>query len=123
MTDGGSGYVHAPVVRIPGGTGTGATAVASISEGIVTGITITNPGTGYGADDVLVVSIDGGRLRLRRPLEILSSRHNTTGLTTNREWRAHTLRSEYLRRCDDRFSRDLAARRDRLDQRHHWHYD
>ena len=46
---GGSGYVGAPLVRITGGGGTGATAVATIDPdtGAVTGLQVTNPGEGY----------------------------------------------------------------------------
>ena len=46
---GGSGYVGAPLVRITGGGGTGATAVATIDPdtGAVTSLQITNPGEGY----------------------------------------------------------------------------
>ncbi len=47
VTSGGSGYITAPYVAVTGAGGTGATAVATISGGAVTGITITNPGTGY----------------------------------------------------------------------------
>jgi hypothetical protein len=34
-------------VVLSGGGGTGATAVATVSNGVVTGITVVNPGTGY----------------------------------------------------------------------------
>jgi hypothetical protein len=53
---GGSGLTTAPPIFIdsdmssatwPGTTGTGATAVATISGGVVTGITVTNGGSGY----------------------------------------------------------------------------
>ena len=44
---GGSGYDVAPHVQITGGGGSGATAVATIAGGVVTGIQITSPGTGY----------------------------------------------------------------------------
>jgi autotransporter-associated beta strand protein len=57
VTAGGSGYVNqtsAPgfntagtFVDIVGGGGTGATAFATVSSGVVRGITITNQGTGY----------------------------------------------------------------------------
>lgn len=42
----GSGYTSAPTVTIEG-DGTGATAVATVSNGIVTGIRMTNVGSGY----------------------------------------------------------------------------
>ncbi len=40
-------YSGAPTVAISGGGGTGATATAVLTSGVVSGITITNPGTGY----------------------------------------------------------------------------
>lgn len=46
VTSGGSGYVTAPTVVI-NGDGSGATAIATISAGVVTKITVTNPGSGY----------------------------------------------------------------------------
>ncbi|GEP45319.1 beta strand repeat-containing protein [Brevifollis gellanilyticus] len=59
----GSGYLSAPIVRISGGTGSGATAIANmVDDGTGNGTykigsyTITNPGTGYLNTDVLTVS-------------------------------------------------------------------
>lgn len=47
LTVSGSGFIAAPLVTITG-DGTGATAVAEVdASGNLTGITITNPGTGY----------------------------------------------------------------------------
>lgn len=45
----GAGYIGRPIVRITGGGGLGATAVAEWNEaaGTITGITITCPGSGY----------------------------------------------------------------------------
>jgi FtsP/CotA-like multicopper oxidase with cupredoxin domain len=45
----GSGYASAPTVTFSDatGTGTGASATASVDVGSVTGITVTNPGSGY----------------------------------------------------------------------------
>jgi autotransporter-associated beta strand protein len=57
VTSGGSGYVNqsstppnngaGTFVDIVGGGGTGAAAFATVTGGVVTSITITNPGTGY----------------------------------------------------------------------------
>ena len=48
LTASGGGFIDTPMVTITGGGGTGATAVANIdANGNLTGITITNPGTGY----------------------------------------------------------------------------
>lgn len=47
ITNGGSGYVSAPSVTITGGTGSGATATSTITNGVVTQVNITNGGSGY----------------------------------------------------------------------------
>lgn len=54
LTSGGSGYVTVPAVHFVGGSGSNATAVASISSaGVVTNLTLTGPGAGY-ADNTIV---------------------------------------------------------------------
>ena len=60
VATGGAGYIDTPVITITGGTGTGAQAVANVSGGVVTGFTITNPGVGYTAGDVLTPVLFGG---------------------------------------------------------------
>jgi autotransporter-associated beta strand protein len=60
---GGAGYIAPPVVQITGtagSTGYGAAAVADVSGGAVTGITITNPGQGYRAGESLTATFTGG---------------------------------------------------------------
>jgi uncharacterized repeat protein (TIGR01451 family) len=47
LTNGGSGYTTAPTVSITGGGGTGATAKAVLTNGVVTNVVLTNPGYGY----------------------------------------------------------------------------
>lgn len=60
VTDGGSGYTS-PTVAISGGTGSGATAIATEVGGVVTTIILTAAGTGYLASDTLTFTIsDGG---------------------------------------------------------------
>ncbi len=63
----GAGYIAPPVVMITGGSGFGATAVATVSLdqdspafGQLTGITVTSPGVGYKYDDALTVELRGG---------------------------------------------------------------
>ena len=45
VTNGGSGYTTVPAVTISGGGGTGASATATVSNGVVTAITLNYPGT------------------------------------------------------------------------------
>jgi hypothetical protein len=59
VTNGGSGYGSVPTVTISGGSGSGATAIAVLTNGVVTSITLTNPGHGYQPTDVLAVTISG----------------------------------------------------------------
>ena len=47
VANGGSGYISAPAVMITDATGSGATAVATVTGGVVTSIQITNGGSGY----------------------------------------------------------------------------
>jgi autotransporter-associated beta strand protein len=63
----GAGYIGAPVVVITGGSGTGATAIASVdladgspTKGSVTGITVVSPGSGYLSGDKPIVTLAGG---------------------------------------------------------------
>lgn len=62
VTNPGLNYTSPPTVTITGGSGSGATAVATLSNGEVTEITLTNPGSGYSAFDggSLNVVITGG---------------------------------------------------------------
>lgn len=60
LTNVGSGYTSAPTVAASGGSGTGATFVATVSNGVVTGVTITNPGSGYLAGDTVTLGFSGG---------------------------------------------------------------
>ena len=61
ITNGGAGYVNSPTVQFFGGTGTGAIASASIANGAVTNINITNPGSGYTLGDQPTIALIGGQ--------------------------------------------------------------
>ncbi|WP_018629194.1 hypothetical protein [Niabella aurantiaca] len=55
----GSGYTNAGTytnVSLTGGSGSGAQATVVVAGGAVTGVTITNPGSGYAANDNLSAS-------------------------------------------------------------------
>jgi len=55
ITDGGSGYVGTPQVRFIGGGGSGAQAVAVVSNGVITAITMLGAGTGYTSAPLVVI--------------------------------------------------------------------
>jgi hypothetical protein len=57
ITDPGCGYTNAPQVLIQGGGGSGATATATIANGVVTAINIVTTGSGYtNAPQILIAS-------------------------------------------------------------------
>ena len=56
VTAGGTNFIGAPVVKITGGGGSGATAEAMISSGSLSAIVITNPGTGYTSAPSITIS-------------------------------------------------------------------
>jgi hypothetical protein len=56
---GGSGYKSVPAVRFLGGGGSGAAATATVTNGVVTAVNITNFGSGY--TSAPLVSFIGGR--------------------------------------------------------------
>ena len=60
VTDGGSGYTSAPSVSAYGGSGSGATFEAIISDGAVTQVRVINPGSGYELDDQIQLTFTGG---------------------------------------------------------------
>ena len=62
LTNVGGGYVTAPIVTATGGFGSGATFIATINNGIVTNVTITNPGSGYHAGDTPALVFTGGNV-------------------------------------------------------------
>jgi FtsP/CotA-like multicopper oxidase with cupredoxin domain len=62
VADGGSGYSATPTVKISDiswGGGTGATATATVTGGVITGLTITNPGANYIAPTVTITDPTG----------------------------------------------------------------
>ena len=58
ITAGGTGYTSVPTLTIVG-NGSGATATATLTSGVITGITMTAPGTGYTYATVAVSTAGG----------------------------------------------------------------
>jgi autotransporter-associated beta strand protein len=89
VTSGGAGYIGAPVVMITGGSGTNATAIASVdlnmesvTYGQVTSIQVTSPGVRYQPGDILTVTcIGGGYTNLASATATLGVNSNSGGLT------------------------------------------
>ena len=60
LTNGGTGYTSAPAVAITGGSGTGATAVATIGTPQVTAVNVISGGSQYGPAPTVVFAGGGG---------------------------------------------------------------
>ena len=56
IVNGGAGYASAPPVSLIGGGGSGAQAVARISDGVVVEIDVTQPGSGYTSPPTAVIA-------------------------------------------------------------------
>ena len=66
VVSGGTGYTSAPTVTLSGGSGTGATATATVANGKITGFTVTNPGSGYNSAPSVALAGGGGSLASAR---------------------------------------------------------
>lgn len=60
LTNPGAGYQTIPSVTASGGSGMGAVFAAQIANGVVTGVSIINPGTGYLAGQTVSLVFTGG---------------------------------------------------------------
>ena len=60
VTAGGSGYTDSPLVSIVGGGGSGASATAIITKGVVSRVLINNGGTGYTSQPTITIVGGGG---------------------------------------------------------------
>jgi hypothetical protein len=60
LTNVGAGYKTTPIVVATGGSGSGATFVATIANGVVTNVIETNPGTGYLPGQTITLVFSGG---------------------------------------------------------------
>ena len=60
ILDDGLDYTSPPTITAYGGSGTGATFLATVQGGAVNSITVTNPGTGFSSLDGVVLAFSGG---------------------------------------------------------------
>jgi hypothetical protein len=60
ITNGGTGFSTVPTITISGGGGTGATASASVFNGIIQTVNVTNIGSGYTTSPTVTVTGGGG---------------------------------------------------------------
>jgi len=60
VTNGGAGYYTQPNISVIGGQGGGVVASAVIVSGVITAISLVNPGTGYRVGNTPTVVISGG---------------------------------------------------------------
>ena len=79
VTSGGTAYAAQPIIKITG-DGVGASAIANMSGGVITGITITNPGTGYTTASVSVVE-SGSTAAATLGAPVIGANVTTGGLT------------------------------------------
>lgn len=94
VTNGGSGYSSGATVAISGGSGSGATATATVVGGVVTAIVLTNPGSGYLAGDSITVTISAvsggsGATATGHIWPILTVNATTLAVFSGRVWLAH----------------------------------
>ncbi|HYH09858.1 MAG TPA: C25 family cysteine peptidase [Thermoanaerobaculia bacterium] len=59
LGSGGTGYSIPPAISFSGGGGTGAAAIATVSGGVITAISVTNPGSGYTTVPTVIITPNG----------------------------------------------------------------
>ena len=60
VNSGGAGYVNPATVEFTSAAGSGAAAELVVTDGVISAVNVTAPGSGYDANDPPVVSIQGG---------------------------------------------------------------
>ena len=86
LASGGTGYIGAPAVKISGGSGTNATAIAQVdleagspTKGQLTAIVVTSAGFGYQASDNLTVTLCGGGCQTAASVGTVTKGVNASG--------------------------------------------
>jgi hypothetical protein len=60
LLNSGDDYTSAPTITAYGGSGSGATFSATVANGVVTDVEVTDPGSGYLRDDLVTLVFTGG---------------------------------------------------------------
>lgn len=60
VVNGGSSYTSLPTVTVSGGAGSSASFLTHLTNGIVTSVDVTNPGSGWIVGDAVALSVTGG---------------------------------------------------------------
>lgn len=60
INDSGLDYTSQPTITVVGGSGSGASIYATLDQGIIQGLTVTNPGAGFSGLDAPVLAFSGG---------------------------------------------------------------
>lgn len=60
VVNGGSGYTSQPTITTTGGSGSGTAFNATIANKIITGVTVTNPGSGWLIGETVTLTVTGG---------------------------------------------------------------
>jgi FtsP/CotA-like multicopper oxidase with cupredoxin domain len=84
LTTGGSGYTAAPTVTIgaPGAGGIQATAVATVSGGVVTAVTVINPGSNYAVAPAVTFTGGGAAVQATATASIITGSVGAITLTS-----------------------------------------
>lgn len=81
ITSGGANYSSLPAITAFGGLGSGITAVATILNGSVNTVVLTNPGAGYVPGDTVQLQFSGGGSDTGAILEALVASGSVTSVT------------------------------------------
>jgi hypothetical protein len=96
LNAGGTGYTTA-TVSISGGGGTGATAKAVLTAGVVTGVTLTNHGTGYTSVPTITITGDGTGADVAGTISVITDADLTPDMIASQEALRQAIRDERAR--------------------------
>jgi hypothetical protein len=82
VTNGGSGYNSAPNISFINGGGTGATATATVSGGVITRIDVKSYGTGYTANPAVIITPTNGGTGATATANIIEAGSNLNPATS-----------------------------------------